>query len=85
MIDDLLQQVDPEAIVFDGLDEAVIGTDHRGYLVYDYLRMLNVFLRDMGEEEAVEWIDYNVLGTMGGAGFTVLYSSEPIQNQVQQG
>ena len=73
MIEDYLDQCDPEAIRFDGLDDAVIGTDHRGYLVYDYLKILNVFLRDMEEDEAVEWIDYNVIQTMGGDGFTIVY------------
>jgi len=73
MIEDYLDQCVPEAIRFDGLDDAVIGTDHRGYLVYDYFKMLDVFLLEMEEEEAVEWIDYNVISIMGGNGFVVLY------------
>jgi hypothetical protein len=29
-------------------------------------------------DEAIEWIDYNVMGVMGGQGFTVLYTKELI-------
>jgi hypothetical protein len=35
--------------------------------------MLSIFKQDMTEDEAIEWIDYNVLGTNAGMGFTVIY------------
>ena len=73
MNEEYLQWVADDAIRFTGLDEAIIGYDHRGLLVYSYEKMLDVFMRDMTEEEAVEWIDYNVLGTNAGMGFTVIY------------
>lgn len=73
MNEDYLQWVEDDAIRFTGLDEAIIGYDHRGLLVYSYEKMLDVFMQDMTEEEAVEWIDYNVLGTNAGRGFTVIY------------
>lgn len=72
-IHEYLNCVDEEAIRFTGLDEAVVGYDHRGLLVYSYEKMLDIFMRDMTEEEAVEWIDYNVIGTNAGMGFTVIY------------
>ena len=62
-----------DAIRFHELDEAIIGTDHNGFIVYDYDTMLALFCRQgMTTYEAVEWIDYNVLGTNAGNGFTVL-------------
>jgi hypothetical protein len=73
MNEDYLQWVEDDAIRFTGLDEAIIGYDHRGLLVYSYDKMLDIFMQDMTEEEAVEWIDYNVLGTNAGMGFTVIY------------
>ena len=73
MNEEYLQWVEDDAIRFTGLDEAIIGYDHRGLLVYSYEKMLDIFMRDMTEEEAVEWIDYNVLGTNAGMGFTVIY------------
>jgi len=62
-----------DAIRFDGLDEAIIGTDHNGFIVYDHDIMITLFCRQgMTTAEAIEWIDYNVLGTNAGNGFTVL-------------
>ena len=79
-IDEYLELADPEAIRFEGLDYAIVGTDHNGFLVYDYDRMVETFVVDseMTVDEAIEWIDYNVMGVMGGQGFTVLYSKELI-------
>ena len=74
MIEEYLNNADPEAIVFDGLDLAIVGFDHNGLMVYDHQKMVNIFIADgMTEDEAIEWIDYNVIGTMGGQGFTILY------------
>lgn len=65
---------DPEAIRFDGLDDAVVGTDHNGNLVYEYEIMTRLFVEQgMTEEEAEEWINFNVIGTNGGYGFTILF------------
>ena len=64
---------EPSAIRFDGLDEAILGSCHRGFLVYDYDTMVSIFEgMGMSEEEAVEWIDFNVIDTMAGEGFTVM-------------
>jgi hypothetical protein len=77
-IDIYLEAADPEAIRFDGLDDAVVGTDNHGWLVYDYDRMIECLMvySEMSLDETIEWIDYNVLGVMGGDRFTVLYSNE---------
>ena len=32
----------------------------------------------MTEEEAIEWIDFNILGVNGGQGFIIMYSNEGI-------
>jgi len=79
-LDIYLEGADPEAIRFDDLDYAIVGTDQNGLLVYDYDRMIKYFMseQDMKLEEAIEWIDYNVVGVMGGQGFTILYSNEEI-------
>jgi len=74
MIEEYLNQADPKAIVFEGLDLAIVGIDQNGLLVYDHHKMVQIFNSDgMTEDEAIEWIDYNVIGTMGGQGFTILY------------
>tara|TARA_R100000963_G_C4593583_1_gene69880 strand:- start:94 stop:345 length:252 start_codon:yes stop_codon:yes gene_type:complete len=68
--------LDDEAIRFTDLDECIIGTDHRGYLVYCYNKMLRHFMKDMGTlEDAQEWIDFNVLGIKPDS-YTIIYSNE---------
>ena len=73
-IDRHLESCSDEAILFDGLDDAVVGTDHDGCLVYEYEIMTQLFIEQgMTEEEAVEWINFNVIGTNAGEGFTILF------------
>ena len=51
-----------EAIRFEDLDDAIIGTDQNGLLVYDYHQMMVAFINQgMAADDAIEWIDYNVL------------------------
>ena len=65
---------DPDAIRFTGLDEAIVGICHKGLIIYDYDKVVSIFEgMGMSEEEAVEWTDYNVIGTMAGEGFTIMY------------
>ena len=65
---------DPDAIRFEGLDESIVGICHRGFIIYDYSAMVSIFEgTGMSEEEAMEWIDYNVIGTMAGEGFIVMH------------
>jgi len=71
MVEEYLELCNPAAIRFDGLDEAIVGFDHRGNLVYDYHKMVEVFRDDMGEDGAAEWISYNIVGI--NEGFTILY------------
>ena len=51
-----------EAIIFDGLDDCIVGSDQRGFLVYSYKKMLTHFSRDMSTDDAAEYIDFNVVG-----------------------
>jgi hypothetical protein len=72
--------VDDNAIQFDDLDYAIVGVSHDGLFIYDYDRLVECFVTDteMTIEEAVEWIDFNVLDTNGGQGFIIMYSNEDI-------
>ena len=69
-----------DAIRFEDLDYAIIGTTHTGYFVYSYERMIEHFVSadDMTIDEAIEWIDHNVMWVNGGEGFVILYSDEQI-------
>jgi hypothetical protein len=62
---ELLAEQNPDAIVWDGFDDAVIGytMNHgSGVLVYDYDKMAEilVFEQGMDEEEAHDYLSYNM-------------------------
>lgn len=61
----MIPEIPEGAILLTGLDDAIVGVtyDQHGYhVVYDYEKMLAIFMQDMSEEDAIEWIDYNVFG-----------------------
>ena len=76
-IQQFLESCDPKAIRGDNLDDAIIGVSHSGCLCYSYPKLVGIFKeRDkMTDEEAVDWIDYNVIGTMGGEGFIIVFEN----------
>ena len=69
-----------DALILHGLDDAIAGESDCGRLIYDYNKMLRIFIRQgMSETEAIEWIDYNVMGVQcNGKGFIVLYDHDAI-------
>ena len=75
---DFLRDVNPEALLADGLEEALVGTTTGMYplrgpvAVYDRQRCVEVFMRKgMNEEEADEWMSYSVEGAFVGEGTPV--------------
>lgn len=71
---DIEECLSDDAIRFDGLDGAIVGHDHNGYLVYDYDLMVKIFMDEgMSGYEAAEWVDYNVVGVNAGNGFVIAY------------
>jgi hypothetical protein len=72
---DYINQADEKAIVFHDLDDAILGLNQHGELIYGHGEMVDIFMEDhmMSQEEAIEWIDYNVIGVNGGQGFQVLF------------
>ena len=64
------------ALILEGLDDAIVGYSDGGLLIYDYEKTVEHFVEDgMTREEAVEWVDFDVLGLQGnGEGFVMLYS-----------
>ena len=55
-----------DASKLDGLNGCIIGTDPDGYLVYSYAELCRHYYDEgMSFEEAVEYVDYNILG-LGG-------------------
>lgn len=58
----------PEAIIWDGFDTALLGITSEGKAVYDISQMKHTLMtRDqMSEEDALEYLDFNVIGAYVG-------------------
>ena len=77
------KSINEEPIRLDGLDECIIGTDVRGYLIYDYGKLLNHFvLEGMDEGEAMEWVDYNIMG-IAPQNFIILFDDFDLEITVE--
>ena len=69
---DEINEINPDAIIVDGFNDAIIGLAERINLgpvvAYDVDKMLEIMVeRDkMTYEEAMEYFDYNILGAWMG-------------------
>ena len=63
MLEQILLEVGDEDILkADGFDDAIIGIDMSSLrLIYSVRSMLDILMRDMSEEDAREYLDFNVL------------------------
>ena len=58
---------DLEFLIADGFDEAIIGVDLLSErIIYSVSKCLKILCRDMPEEEAIEYFEYNVVGAYMG-------------------
>lgn len=64
----------PDSLIADGFDDAIIGADAvNGRAVYDVYKMLDILRGEgMSEEDALEYLHYNVFGAYLGE-LTPLY------------
>jgi hypothetical protein len=64
-----------DAMKLDGLNEAIIGISTQGYLVYCYDKIIDAFMHNdgMDRDEAIEFVDYNVVGLDGNGNWTIIY------------
>ena len=76
--------INPEALLCDGFDDAIIGMAERINLgpvvAYDTEKMIDIMVeRDgMTYEEAIEYFDYNILGAWMGE-FTPVFIEKLIE------
>lgn len=58
-----------ELLLADGFDEAIVGVTY-GYMenqiVYDFDKCVEILMRDMSEEDALEHMSFNVTGAYVG-------------------
>jgi hypothetical protein len=62
-IEEIKESADPEALCADGFDEAIIGTDTNGRIVYNINKMIDILVErdEMEELEAIEYLEFNTL------------------------
>ena len=70
-IQEMVISENPDAIFFDGLEDALVGVCRRfgmpSVAMYDYEKCVEIFMADGGSyEEVVEYLEYNTLGTWAG-------------------
>ena len=68
MIDKIIEQYADETFLkADGFDEAIIGVDETTMrLIYSVKRCIEILMRDMSEEDAMEHFSFNVSGSYVG-------------------
>ena len=80
-----IADINPDALLADGLDDAIIGFGHQcgspPVVIYDYDRCVEIFMRDNNwdHEDAMEWMQFNVIGAYVGPGtpiFMTVFSQE---------
>lgn len=70
---ELLGEENPDALLADGFEDAMVGLARRcgqpTLAVYDYTLGVRVLMKrdGMSYEEAVEWMEFNVVGAWMGA------------------
>lgn len=64
MIDKIIEQYQDETVLkADGFDEAIIGVDETTMrLIYSVRKCIEILMRDMSEEDAMEHFSFNVSG-----------------------
>ena len=56
-----IEEINPEAMILDGLDEAIIGVDFRELrVIYSYDKIIDILRKDMAIDEAIEYFDFNI-------------------------
>lgn len=67
---DAIAVMNPEAVILDGLDDAIIGMAERINLgpvvAYDVNKIIDILKEDMEFLDAVEYYDFNIKGAWMG-------------------
>ena len=72
MILERMSELNPKALKADGFDDAILGISSRigddSLLAYDYDKCIKILQKDLSYEEAVEYMEFNVVGSYVGEG-----------------
>ena len=69
---DILSEINPQALKADGFDDAILGMSIRGgddnLIAYDYDKCVKILQKEMSYEDAVEYLEFNVVNSYVGEG-----------------
>jgi len=67
MLENIKQNYSDETfLIADGFDDAIIGVDTSMKLIYSVTKCIEILMKDMTEDEAYEYFEYNVSGSYMG-------------------
>ncbi len=80
LIREEVAELNPSALAADGLDDAIIGYGQQfprePVLIYDYDKCIEIFMeQDMSYEDALEWMEFNVVNAYYGEGTPIFIRS----------
>jgi len=73
------EDLDHEGLLFaDGFDEAIMGVEESaGVVAYDIDKIIEILSREMTEDEAIEYFEFNILGAYMGEKTPVYIKKAP--------
>lgn len=74
-----------DILKIDGFDKAVIGVQEgiQPRLVYDLWKIVDVLTEDMSEEDALDYIAYNITGAYVGESTPVIVDTKRTLEEIQ--
>ena len=74
-----------DILKIDGFDKAIIGVQEgiQPRLVYDLWKIVDVLTEDMSEEDALDYIAYNITGAYVGEATPVIVDTERTLEQIE--
>lgn len=64
------------ALLFTDYDDAIIGVSHDDRIIYDYDKIVTLLIKKgCSEDEAIEWIDYNMIGSIQNDNYPIIMYS----------
>ena len=61
------QYPEDEFLIADGFDDAIIGVDDKSMkIIYSVSKCVEILMKDMNYDDALEYFDYNVRGSYMG-------------------
>ena len=75
---DLIENIDAEAVILEGLDDCIIGVSSQNTLVYSYIQLVKHYMFEgLTKSKAIEYIAKNVepLDEIG-TGFVLMYEAD---------